>query len=325
MDDSEEPRDTHVGSTGEGVGGGSLERSGNDASASVSADAVSEADERRASTQRELDALWAQATGREEEPSASESETQRRLHPFRVGDVLGITFSVLGKNPLLFLILATMASLPGIIFEAFFTEAELGRVSFLFIQKSVDIFLSMIFLGAIAYGVYQDLVGGRAGLWNSIAIGLRRYFSLAGISLAVLFLLIVTLFIAILCVSIFGMLGLLGLILPLYVLCTYAVAVPACVAEGIGAGGSLDRSAVLTRGVRLGVFGLFVVYGIIEFIVEKLAGLVFPEMANGVNMGLLFMRPFLAAFQEVMVATAYFQLRADKEGVSVDKLAQVFD
>jgi len=228
---------------------------------------------------------------------------------FSVGSVISRSFSTLFKNPILFFGLAILAGIPGILMEMFASDSPGGRV----LMSLLGTFFGIIFQGAVAYGVYRSLRGEGAGMGDALARGMARFLPLLGISI----------------IMGFGIgIGVILLIIPGLILsCIWAVTVPACVVEHLGVTASLSRSSELTKGYRWKVFGLLVCIFVIAFALSFGAVFIFTLMSNPslvvIGAGIVAIIP--AAFQNVMIATIYYDLRAVKEGVTVDSLANVFD
>lgn len=123
-------------------------------------------------------------------------------------------------------------------------------------------------------------------------------------------------------------LGLAVLIIPgMFLYALWAAAIPACVVEGLGPLASLKRSAELTRGYRLKIFGLMIiclaiviVLGLADAIVERIVD---HETT------LLLVRSVLAApayaFGAILNVVIYYDLRAIREGGKLGGLSDVFD
>jgi hypothetical protein len=108
----------------------------------------------------------------------------------------------------------------------------------------------------------------------------------------------------------------------------FAVAVPAAVEEKVGPIKAMQRSLVLTRDFRWGVFGILLVLFFINFVLGVLIGITI-----GVSPGSLFVSQVLTMLYQIVAsgiaATAgafmYYRLRCIKESVDIDNLASVFD
>jgi hydrogenase-4 membrane subunit HyfE len=174
--------------------------------------------------------------------------------------------------------------------------------------------------GAFAYGVYQALNGKKASIGESLHHGMKHFIPL--------------LFVAIL--STLGIaFGFVALIIPgILLMCMWVVAVPACVAERLGAMDSLSRSSKLTSGVRWKVLGLMLIGMILMIAVVVIVAMLLPfSFRPGMtlmHMIIISQIPFFVAiipgtYFSVMISVIYFELRRIKEGVSADSLTDVFD
>lgn len=234
---------------------------------------------------------------------------------FSVGSVLGRSFSTLFKNPLVFFGLTLIATLPPHLVQL---TVPSGTLEGLALPAIVAAVLSMIFSfvvqGAIAYAVYQELRGRKAGFGSALSTGLAR---------------VGWLILAAFLVSLGISIGLVLLIIPgLILMCLWSVTIQACVVEKLGPLASMGRSGQLTKGYRLPIFGLLLIVGVANYAFVLLAGYlgvtVFSNpLALALIGGVLAMLP--AAFNNVMSAIIYSDLRAVKEGVTLDSLANVFD
>ena len=119
-------------------------------------------------------------------------------------------------------------------------------------------------------------------------------------------------------------LGLLAFLIPGFILMMiWYVTIPSVIIEEVGFGG-FGRSQKLTAGYRWPIFGMVVLVGVAMNvlsigIVNALASL------NWLGTPVLLIISFLGmTFSAILAATTYARLREIKEGVSVDKIADVF-
>ena len=234
---------------------------------------------------------------------------------FGVGSVLSRSFSTLFRNPLVFIGLTLIATLPPHLVQL---AVPAGSPEALALPAVVAAVLSMIFVfvvqGAIAYAVYQELRGKKAGFGSALSRGLSR------VGWLILAAFLVTLGIGI---------GLVLLVIPgLILMCLWSVTIQACVVEKLGPLASMGRSAQLTKGYRLPIFGLLLIVGVASAVFNGLAsylGLIFfgNPLVFALIGGILAALP--SAFNNVMAAIIYSDLRAVKEGATLDSLANVFD
>jgi len=132
-------------------------------------------------------------------------------------------------------------------------------------------------------------------------------------------------------------LGMMLFVVPgVFVLCVWAVAIPACVVERLDPIESLKRSAELTKGCRMEVLGLFVRFFVAMLVIVIVSTLLFSVISMWLTgifghshlysvVFTLLIGCILAAFSSVMTAVAYYTLREVKEGVTTDSLQNAFD
>lgn len=237
---------------------------------------------------------------------------------FRIGAIFGRSFSILSRHFSLIVGLALAAALPGYLITLLFPATDDN----LFITAAsgiLDLVLNLIVQGAMTYVVYQGLLGRAARFSEAVSASANRAAALFGVALLV---------------TIGASIGLLLLVIPaIIVYCMWAVAVPVCVVEKLGSVASLSRSAKLTEGYRLRIFGLFLVAGMVSLVLvlcfSMLIGLAlgFSDL-NQSPPGMLLLTLVIVlaqAFVNVMVAVLYYDLRMVKEGLNLNSLASVFD
>jgi hypothetical protein len=260
---------------------------------------------------------------------------------FSMGRVISRLFGVLGRNIVLLLLLSVLlVGLPTAIVNGLqlslasanpadpFTPLRmgLGLVGFL-----VSIASNAVLQAAAIYATVDDLNGRKANLGDSLAVGLRYFLPLVGISIIA---------------GIGFFVGVLFFIVPGILLAlALSVAAPAAVMERVGVFGALGRSIELTRNHRGAIFVLALAYLVVLWIIEMVVGAVIAGFgfasltmslraaaADGlqsirwISMGLgLVMSTLLASLSSVGIASIYFELRQTKEGVGAEQLAAVFD
>ena len=232
---------------------------------------------------------------------------------FTAGGVLSRTLDILKKNIAVFFVLSAVAIFPPLIIMAL-VPPSMGAIA---ISSIVSMILALTVQGAMAYAVYRSLCGDTASLGESVQRGMARF---------------IPLFLAALLSGLGIGIGSMLLLIPGIILtCMWAVVIPACVVEGLGPVQSLSRSAELTKGYRMTIFGLALVYYLLVFGINYLLVVVVEDMTvtaatpliiNLVN-GFLLLVP--ETIYLVMLVVIYYMLRVAKEGVGVDKLANVFD
>ena len=231
---------------------------------------------------------------------------------FSTGSILGRTISTLLRKPFLFFGLAAIVSVPSTLMESLDLQSSAGSA----ISLYFSLFLGQILQGVTAYAVFLVLRDEDDSLGEILSHGLTRLFALMAVAL-----------LAGLCI----LLGLILLVIPGVILaCVLAVTAQACVVEQLGAIESMNRSAALTKGYRWHIFGLYVVVGLIFFVITFILTFVFnlivPGDASMVSTVLEAIGNVIAvAFDAVMCGIIYYDLRAVKEGVTLDSLADIFD
>lgn len=245
------------------------------------------------------------------------SRAIRINHQVSVGRIFSITLATFRGNVMFFLLLGVLACLPATLMTLF-GDRRIGVI-----KICIDWVFSTIFMGAISYAVYQNLIGKVSGFTDAVTRGFSRFFPIIVICLLTFSFFFVVILFSVLMPGIF-IIG--SLILCLYLLCQLAVLYPACMVEKLGPIASIGRSAGLTKGYRWQIFGMFVLYFFFVVGISIVLNLFLGSGGRmGINIPQLILDPITTAFRGIMLAVLYFQLRAAKEGVSIDKLANVFD
>ena len=199
----------------------------------------------------------------------------------------------------------------------------------------VTVILMLLIQSILIYAVYQVLLGERVSLGESIACALKRLVTLCFISLLVGFCMILVWVAFGVLAALFGrLMGFFGVFLAvvpcvllfLILTCKWVVAIPACIVEDLGGIASMGRSSSLTEGYRLKIFGLMLITGFFGWLFRFLGNLIFPFLGFiGNFIGQILMMSIPLAFGCAMYAVVYYDLLAVKEGISIDRLAEVFD
>src|SRR6185503_20950599 len=124
--------------------------------------------------------------------------------------------------------------------------------------------------------------------------------------------------------------GMVLLVVPGLILATiWAVAIPSAVVERTGVFASLSRSVDLTRERRWRSFGAILVAGLITIVIAAVIGglAVVIGGVQSVSFAVVLwaITAISQAFSACVVATLYYNLRREKEGVGIEQIAQVFD
>jgi hypothetical protein len=246
---------------------------------------------------------------------------------FSIGNVLGTSFSVLGRNVVPFAVIAIIVAIPSILITRFYgidpiTLQEQVRTGYfslsdfsarMFVYWLVVTLTSSLVSAALIYGTFQDLRGHPASVGDAITRGFST---------------LVPVILAALAYSILLAIGFVLLFVPgIIIMVALWVYMPAIVVEKQGVGGAFNRSRELTKGRRWAIFGLLIVVGVMYWIASWIIGFVFGLILgfDGVFWAGQVVRVLLSMFAAALAAVGYYYLRADKEGIAIHDLAAVFD
>jgi hypothetical protein len=253
------------------------------------------------------------------------------ISSFSIGNVLSQSVDLFKRQGLTFSIVAiALLAVPNILLMAFVMPGAMSSGSMLLVQLPaiVQLVFQLILMGALSYGTYAAIDGKPASIQELIARGVSGALPLFGI---------IVIFILVMIGSVFL------LFIPIiFISCMWWVAVPVLVVEKAGVIGSLKRSTYLTKGARMKIFGLLVIYLLFSIVVTAISltllvggGFSLTSitsasaaiMQGGVSAYLVvsnILGAIIFAFVCVVVAVCYAELRRIKEGVSVKDVAQIF-
>jgi hypothetical protein len=258
------------------------------------------------------------------------SSTFRERRRFDVGRVFELTFGAIGANglPLLLIALlfvgvpqAALVWAQAMIVEQsgtdglFGTAMLVGLVGFL-----LTLLGGVLMQGVVTHTVVADLQGRKTSLGESLNAALRSFWVLVGIGILS---------------GLATTLGLILLIVPgLLIFLIWMVAGPVAIAERTGVFKALGRSRTLTRDHRWWLLLIAVIYFVVSWVLGLLAGLLSLavgglDAASSLNFASLVIGPAAQALSTLiwgaMVAAAYVELRAVKEGGGKESVAAIFD
>ena len=145
---------------------------------------------------------------------------------FRVGNVFSRAWDVFGPNILWFFCVTLVVALPNLLFLTQ-DPRNPGYALFLVIAIVLGLVVNTVGQAIILFAAFQQLRGQSVQMAESLRQGLARFLPIVGI--AILY-------------TLGLMVGMILLIFPAFMLMTrWAVAVPACVVEGLGPTASLKR------------------------------------------------------------------------------------
>ncbi|AOO81494.1 hypothetical protein [Bosea vaviloviae] len=233
--------------------------------------------------------------------------------PFRVGAVLDKTFTVFTRQFGKFILLALIPMAPllllGLLMGAG-SGAGVGLAVAAGVTAIATLVLQVMAQATSLYGAFQEMRGQPFTIGQSLQIGLAQTIPVIGVSLLS---------------GLAAGLGIMLFVIPgVIVMCMLSAAIPACVIEKTGVMASLRRSMALTKGYRWQVFGLLM----LSFVIAFIGGFVLARIASGGLVGELLSfawQVIATAFGAVLAAVIYHDLRAAKEGIDLDKLANIFD
>ncbi len=226
---------------------------------------------------------------------------------WNIGNVVSTAGAILFTHFGPFAGTALIASLPSLVFDYLVPDS--------YFHSIVDLIVGQIVSVTLVYGTIQALRGRQVTIGECLSEGLKRLGAALGVAI----------------LSGIGIaLGMIVLIVPGLILAAmWAVAIPAAVIEEKGAFESLSRSQELTSERRWRVFGAYLVAGLITVVGGAIVGGAVGVIAGlDTTAFLVAVWAFVAlgqAFTACVVATLYYYLRRDKEGVEIHEIASVFD
>lgn len=247
---------------------------------------------------------------------------------FMIGDVLGRTFSILGRNFVPFTVLSAIATLPQLLFllsapagGAYFTRTGNGAmVGTTLLPLAVGFVLRLLTQAIIVHAAFQDMRGRPVSVGESLRVAFSRLLPILGV--------IIVVGLGVFAASI-------ALIVPGIILALmWYLALPACVVERTGVADSLSRSAALTKGHRWKLLGLLLLVLIGGIIVGGVIGGVIGGIlgATGAGVGHVALsliqyvtQALIAVFNAILVIVLYRDLRVAKEGIGTEQIAAIFD
>jgi hypothetical protein len=242
---------------------------------------------------------------------------------FSVGQVFSRAWTILSGNVTKFLPLTAILALPDLIglipgvsdgtaVRNAVPNLTPGAILAIVASVIVWIVLNVVTQATVLYGSFQAMRNRPVEIGESFKKGLARLVPIIGLSI---------------CLGLAVGLGFMLLIVPGIILYSMLfVALPACVVEGLGPFQSMGRSRTLTKGHRWKIFGIWIVLAIVGGVlgsvittVLSVGGLVLSVI------GQMLWDALMGAYQSIVVAVMYHDLRVAKEGVDIDHIASVFD
>ncbi len=233
---------------------------------------------------------------------------------FTIGSVLGRTFSTIMKNPVVFFGLTLGALLPSTLCGILFPVSPDNYLAPFLTAMILQWIFLLLSQAAVSYAVFQALRNNSASFGAAASRGFARALPLMVAAVLMAFAI---------------WLGFVLLIFPALMLaCMWAVTIPACVVERMGAVESMKRSAELTRGYRWKVLALIIITAVVTNVIAYLVTFIVAGLTGSIIVTAILVMLATTVPQAVtsaMSATMYYEFRRIKEGVSLDSLANVFD
>ncbi len=245
---------------------------------------------------------------------------------FSIGRVIGSSLGVYARNFVSFSVLALLigaiALVIGLINEPDPAALAAGQINYAGAGVNGLVFLLVNGLtqAAIIYGTFQDLRGQKAGLVDCITRGLAT---------------MIPVIVGSLLASLAIGLASIALLIPGIILALmWWVYIPVVVVERAGIMGGFGRSSELTRGRRWHILGLIIIVVVISFavnfaVITIVGGTMMAIPSSDILLTLSIVEyvtsAIVTAFSAILVAVGYYYLRAEKEGIDVHAIAQVFD
>jgi len=245
------------------------------------------------------------------------------MQDFTVFRALGLSFKSWFRNFIPFTLLTAILYAPVVIYLVTLKPADSWTLD----QTLNRIFMYPLYMTVIAstllppmlvYKVVQDLNGQKVSFLTSMKYGVRGILPaiiMGGIGVAL------------------GQIPA-GGIINAVLTCIWFVASPAAVAEKLSNPfTAMSRSGTLTQGRRWGIFGLLFLVGLVQigcifvFVAPLFSSHSDPDEATFVGMAIkvVVTMGIFYMFSGIVQAVSYVLLRQDKEGVSHDELAKIFE
>lgn len=239
---------------------------------------------------------------------------------FSIANVFSNTFGVIARNAALFLGLSlVIVGLPQLGIGMFVTPTLADPGSFMggptaivssIVGYFLFLFLSIILQASLIVASANDLAGKPVNFGECVSRAIAKLLPLIGLGIVV---------------AIGISIGLVMLIVPgviLYLM--WMVAVPALMVENLDVSGALSRSSALTKGSRLKLLGLIIVFAIFSMIIGIPIGIISMISPSLSVVSSALVSTVSAAVGAAGIAAVYIELRGTKEGASTDQLASVF-
>ncbi|WAC24132.1 hypothetical protein [Blastomonas sp. SL216] len=239
---------------------------------------------------------------------------------FSISNVFSNTFGVIARNAALFLGLSLIiVGLPQLGIGMFVTPSLADPTALLggptaivssIVGYVLFLFLSIILQASLIVASANDIAGRPVNFGECVSRAIGKLLPLIGLGIVV---------------AIGISIGLVMLIIPgiiLYLM--WMVAVPAMMVENLSVSDALSRSSALTKGSRLKLLGLIIVFIIFSTIIGIPIGIISLISPSLSVVSSAVLSTVSAAVGAAGIAAVYIELRGTKEGASSEQLASVF-
>ncbi len=227
------------------------------------------------------------------------------LVPFQIDNVLGAALSTFGRCFPAYVSATIVGGLPVLIVQLALTDHPRPNpddMPILFMILGAGSLTSLLAALMVQAATLADLGGGKVGLWPALIKSLVRFLPI----LLAQFLLGLML----------GF-GFILLIVPgTILLLMFCLSAPVMLAERIGPFASYGRSAALTKGNRLRLFGVFLVVVVVMFIVVLIVSLALAFTLDPLPAAVVdyVWQSICSAFLSVLIVICYRSLKAAQVG-----------
>lgn len=234
---------------------------------------------------------------------------------FTFGSVLSRGFTIYFRNFISYTALSTIIYLPALLFFLLLLEGILPYS----VPAAIAMAILTVILGSLVtltlfQATWEGLRGRPVSLRRSVSAAFARFLPAFGVAIVA---------------GVLIALGTLLLVIPGLLVMVYTwVAIPVCLVEREGVVKSISRSGSLVEGHGWSVFGIILVFGLLEGVPEKVLERGFEN--GSVSLAAYFFVPlaisvFVSAASAAVAAVGYHDLRVTKENIDLEQLASVFD
>lgn len=187
------------------------------------------------------------------------------------------------------------------------------------IAMVIQLVIASIGQGAMIHAAGEEINDRPANLGDSFSVGLKQALPMIGLMIVV---------------YIFTLIGFMLLVVPgMIVAIALSVAIPSLVLERLGIGAALTRSRQLTKGNRWRLFGLFLIVGVIFWVMMLVIGMLFGGLGAVASGGLtaytLVGGPLVGTIAALVFTTGlavlHVELRRLRDGTGAENLGKVFE